>query len=62
MHSLDTREKMGVHQLFVDFKKALGEKYCSVFGVPMKLFRLIKMCFNETYSKVRVIGFISKIV
>jgi hypothetical protein len=22
-------------------------------GVPMKLVRLIKMCFNETYSKVR---------
>jgi hypothetical protein len=22
------------------------------FGVPMKLFRLIKMCLNETYSKV----------
>jgi hypothetical protein len=24
------------------------------FGVPMKLVRLIKMCFNETYSKVRI--------
>jgi hypothetical protein len=24
------------------------------FGVPMKLVRLIKMCLNETYSKVRV--------
>jgi hypothetical protein len=22
------------------------------FGVPMKLVRLIKMCLNETYSKV----------
>jgi hypothetical protein len=22
------------------------------FGVPMKLLRLIKMCLNETYSKV----------
>jgi hypothetical protein len=46
-----------VHQIFVDFKKA----YDSVevlynilieFGVRMKLVKLIKMCLNETYSKV----------
>jgi hypothetical protein len=24
------------------------------FGIPMKLVRLIKMCLNETYSKVCV--------
>jgi hypothetical protein len=24
------------------------------FGVPMKLVRLIKMCLNETYSKVSI--------
>jgi hypothetical protein len=24
------------------------------FGVPTKLVRLIKMCLNETYSKVRI--------
>jgi hypothetical protein len=24
------------------------------FGIPMKLARLIKMCLNETYSKVRI--------
>jgi hypothetical protein len=24
------------------------------FGVPMKLIRLIKMCLNETYSKVHI--------
>jgi hypothetical protein len=24
------------------------------FGVPMKLVRLIKMCLNVTYSKVRI--------
>jgi hypothetical protein len=24
------------------------------FGVPMKLVRLIKMCLNEMYSKVRI--------
>jgi hypothetical protein len=50
-----------VHQLFIDFKKA----YDSVkreglynilveFGIPKRLVRLIKMCLNETYSKVRV--------
>jgi hypothetical protein len=58
-----------VHQLFVDFKKAY-EGYESVrrevlykiliqFGVSMKLVRLIKMCLNETYSKVRI-GFLIK--
>jgi hypothetical protein len=50
-----------VNQLFIDFKKA----YVSVkrevlynilleFGIPEKLVRLIKMCLNETYSKVRI--------
>jgi len=24
------------------------------FGIPMKLVKLIKMCLNETYSRVRV--------
>ena len=24
------------------------------FGIPLKLLRLIKMCLNETYSRVRV--------
>jgi hypothetical protein len=24
------------------------------FGIPMKLVRLIKMCLNETHSKVRI--------
>jgi hypothetical protein len=30
-----------------------------VFGVPMKLVRLIKMCLNETYSKVRIGKYLS---
>jgi hypothetical protein len=45
----------------MDFKKA----YVSVrkevlynilieFGIPMKLVRLIKVCLNETYSKVHI--------
>jgi hypothetical protein len=50
-----------VHQLFVDFKKAYDSvrrevlyNILIVFGIPLKLVRLIKMCLNETYSTVRV--------
>jgi hypothetical protein len=50
-----------VHQLFIDNKKA----YVSVkrevlynilleFGIPKELVRLVKMCLNDTYSKVHV--------
>jgi hypothetical protein len=46
-----------VHQIFIDFKKANDSVRREVlynililFGVPMKLVRLIKMCLNETYS------------
>jgi hypothetical protein len=47
------------HQLFTDFKKAYDSVWWEVlhsilteFGVIMKLVQLIKICFNETYSKV----------
>jgi hypothetical protein len=50
-----------VHQLFVDFKKAYDSvrrellyNILTEFGIPMKLVRLIKMCLNETYSKVHI--------
>jgi hypothetical protein len=50
-----------VHQLFVDFKKAYDSLRREVvynilfeFGIPMKVVRLVKMCLNETYSRVRV--------
>jgi hypothetical protein len=50
-----------VHQLFVDFKKAYDLVRREVlynilieFGIPLILVRLIKMCLNETYSRVRV--------
>jgi hypothetical protein len=50
-----------MHQLFIDFKKAYDSIKREVlyntllrFGIPKKLVRLIKMCLNETYSKVRV--------
>jgi hypothetical protein len=48
-----------VHQLFIDFKKAYDlikrEVHYNIlleFGVPKKLVRPIKMCLNETCSKV----------
>jgi hypothetical protein len=51
---------MGVHRLFVDFKKAYDSVRREVlynilieFGVPMKLVRLIKMCLNETKCIVK---------
>jgi hypothetical protein len=50
-----------VHQLFIDFKKAYDSVKREVlynilleFGASKKLVRLIKMCLNETYSKVSV--------
>jgi hypothetical protein len=48
-----------VHQLFIDFKKAYDlikrEVLYNIlleFDIPKKLVSLIKMCLNETYSKV----------
>jgi sorting nexin-29 len=50
-----------VYQLFVDFKRAYDSVRRDIlynilieFGIPMKLVKLIKMCLNETYSKVRI--------
>jgi hypothetical protein len=50
-----------VHQLFIDLKKAYDsvrrEALYNIlveFAIPTKLVRLIKMCLNETYSRVRV--------
>jgi sorting nexin-29 len=63
---LQTQEKKWgyngmVHQLFIDFKKAYDSVKREVlynilleFGILKKLVRLIKMCLNETFSKVRV--------
>jgi hypothetical protein len=50
-----------VHQLFIDFKKAYDsvgrEALYNIlieFGIPRKLLGLIKMCLNESYSRVRI--------
>jgi len=50
-----------VHQLVIDFKKAYDSVRREVLyniliesGIPMKLVRQIKMCLNETYSRVWV--------
>jgi hypothetical protein len=47
-----------VHQLFIDFKKAYDSVRKEVLynplietGVPIKLFRLIKMLLNETRNE-----------
>jgi hypothetical protein len=48
-----------IHQLFIYFKKAYDSVMREVlynilieFGAPIKPDRLIKICLNETYSKV----------
>jgi hypothetical protein len=50
-----------VHQLFKDFTKAYDSIKREVlynilleFGIPKKLVRQIKICLNETYTKVRL--------
>ena len=50
-----------VHQLFIDSKKAYDLVRREVlynilidFGFPVKLVRVIKMCLNETCSRVQV--------
>ena len=50
-----------MHQLFIDVKKAYDSDMKEVlynilieFGISIKLVRLIKVCLNETYSRVQV--------
>ena len=48
-----------MHQLFIlkQASDSIGRKllynFLIEFGIPMKLVRLIKMCLNETYNRVR---------
>jgi hypothetical protein len=55
-----------VYQLFIDFKTAYDSMGREIlynilreFGVSMKPVRLIKMCLNRTYSKVRISKYLS---
>jgi hypothetical protein len=55
-----------VHQLFIEFKKVYDavkrEVLCNIlleFCIPKKLVRLIEMCLDETYTKVRIGKFLS---
>jgi hypothetical protein len=50
-----------VHHLFIVFMRAYDSVSMKVlynilieFVIPMKLVRLIKICLNETYSKVHI--------
>jgi hypothetical protein len=50
-----------IHQLFIDFKKAYDSGRREIlynilieFGILRKLVGLIKMCLNETYSRVHI--------
>jgi hypothetical protein len=66
LHSSDTGGKKQeynerAHQLFIVFKKAYDSGSRKIlynilmeFGLSMKLVRLIKICLNETYSKVSI--------
>jgi len=49
-----------VHQSFADFKSAYDsvqwEVLCNIsteFGIPIKVIRLMKMCLDVTYNRVR---------
>jgi sorting nexin-29 len=55
-----------VHQLCIDFRKAYDsvrrEALYNIlieFGIPRNLVGLIKMCLNETYSRVRIGKYLS---
>jgi hypothetical protein len=54
-----------MHQLFVYFKaydsvrREVLFNILTEFGIPLILVRLIKMCLNETYSRVRVVKHLS---
>jgi hypothetical protein len=60
-HAAYNEYNEAVHQLFLDFKKACDSvrrealyKILIEVVIAMKLIRLIKMCLNETYSRVQV--------
>jgi hypothetical protein len=56
LHSSDTGEKMGVQWDCISaiYRFQEGSIILTEFGTPRKLVRLIKMCSNETYSKIHI--------
>jgi len=56
MYSFESGEKVGVYWDRTSILRRpmtqWGESYCTLFA--LRLFGLIKMCFNETYSKVLI--------
>jgi hypothetical protein len=65
LHSSNTGEERKynetTHKLIINFKKAYNSAVREVlynnlieFGITMKSVRPIKICWNETYSKVRI--------
>jgi hypothetical protein len=42
MHNSDRRDLLGLYDMLIEF------------GIPMKLVRFFRMCFNETYNKGRL--------
>jgi hypothetical protein len=57
---LQKKCREAVHQLFIDFQKTYDSNRREVsynilieFGIPMTLVKLLKVCLNETYSKVQ---------
>jgi hypothetical protein len=61
LHSSDTWNNVGVHQLFLSREPMThsGEEFCYniiiEFGIPIKLVRLIKLYFNETFVNVSML-------
>jgi hypothetical protein len=45
---------MGFQQTYDSVRREVLFDIGNEFGIPMKLVRLISMCLNETYGRVRI--------
>jgi len=55
-----------VHHLFIDFRRAYESVWREIlyniltgFSIPMKMVKLMKICRNETYSRVHIGKYLS---